>query len=109
MIVFGGGIDQTRRQTSTTEIHILGSSRWDTVAPLPESNWDIAGITVDNAVYGIGKFSFISVFIYINPNWLLLKKISDWLPWSHFWQFPVIMIAQSCFLEKSLLKTVLFS
>ena len=75
MIVFGGGIDQTRRQTSTTEIHILGSSRWDTVTPLPESNWDIAGITVDNAVYGIGKLSFISVFIYINPNWLLLKKL----------------------------------
>ena len=66
MIVFGGGIDQTRRQTSTTEIHILGSSRWDTVTPLPESNWDIAGITINNAVYGIGKLSLNLLFIYLN-------------------------------------------
>ena len=57
MIVFGGGIDKSRTQTSTTEIHVLGSTRWDTVTSLPRLYWDIAGITVNNAVYGIGKFS----------------------------------------------------
>ena len=66
MIVFGGGIDKSRTQTSTTEIHVLGYTRWDTVTPLPRLYWDIAGITVNNAVYGIGKLSFNLLFIYIN-------------------------------------------
>ena len=59
MIVFGGGIDQSRTQTSTTETHVLGSNRWVIVTPLPRLNWDIVGITVNNAVYGIGKFKRI--------------------------------------------------
>ena len=55
MTVFGGGLGQTRTQTSTMEIHVLGSNKWDTMASLPRLYWDIAGVTVNNAVYGIGN------------------------------------------------------
>ena len=55
LTVFGGGLGQTRTQTSTMEIHVLGSNKWDTMASLPRLYWDIAGVTVNNAVYGIGN------------------------------------------------------
>ena len=74
MIVFGGGIDKSRTQTSTTEIHVLGSTRWDTVTPLPRLYWDIAGITVNNAVYGIGKLSFFFIHLHFYLS-IILRRI----------------------------------
>jgi len=57
LIVFGGGINKTRTQTSSTEILSSGSTTWTIVTPLPKLYWDIAGVSINNVVYGIGGIS----------------------------------------------------
>ena len=41
--------------TDTTEIHVIGSSNWVTIKPLPKPYFQISSFKVGNVVYGTGK------------------------------------------------------
>ena len=55
LIVFGGGIGNTKTQTDTTEILRVGDTRWQTVQRLPRKLWDVTGINMNNVVWAMGK------------------------------------------------------
>ena len=52
--------DWSNSFTASTEVYIIGSSEWSTVAPLPVAVAGLAGVTLSNTVYMTGQI-FVAV------------------------------------------------